>query len=180
MTELNAKTFSVLDALQGRAYPEDTVTIYTDTVSMYAYERLNTEANTTRDSERVNEIDEQLKELREKVKASALTFHLRGFSPETSREIVRWARGLHKMDASEPLKDDSPAFEDANLRSIAESIVKVVDAEGNEDTHHWSTDDVRALEGQIDPGQFIKISNMVYELSFKALAFDAAVSPDFS
>lgn len=177
---MDAKTFDVFSVLEGREMPEDTVTVYTDEVSYRRYVTLNRAANDAVDGEQANEIDAQLDELREKIKASALTIHMRGYLSEVQEAIVNATRAQFKIDAGEMIDTDTEAFYWLNLRSICESVVKIVNANGEEDARHFSVDDIKKLKGLLAPEEFDKIAAKHFELVLEARAFDQAVSPDFS
>lgn len=176
---MDTKTFSVLDAIKGRSYPTDEVEVYLDVESLYEYIRINDLANDAKDSDTVNALDAELNVLREKIMATRLTFHMRGFAPKVSKAILAEARAKFSLDGDEMILEDTPAFRWVNLRTIAESVIKVENVAGEVDEKHFSTEDIEAFEDMLLPEEFAKISEKTFELSFKAMMFDAAVTPDF-
>lgn len=185
MTETpDAKTFDALAALAGKAYPEDTETIYTDTEALFHYERISRLADGEDDPEKVNEYDAQLAELRERIQASAWTFHLRGYAPKVIKAMNTEARAMFKVPFGVPLDESDERSGEAtrwrNMKAIAETIVKVVNQDGEVDERHFDVEYVEGLEDYLDEGEFLKLQLKCFEMSFRALSFDAAVTPDFS
>lgn len=175
----DVKTFSLLDAVKGRSYPEDTVTIYTDVATAYEVDRLNAAANEAKDGDEANTFDAQLTVAKATLAASAKTVRMRGFAPGVSKSILKEAHALFKVEDGKTVDDVPEAFAWVNRRSIAEAIISVTDADGNVDDHHFTVEDIEALENYLPQEEIDKLSNKCYELSFKALAFDASVGSDF-
>ena len=173
------KTFSLLDAIKGRSYPEDQVDLYTDIAAAYEVDRLNAAINDATEGNEANVLEERLTAAKETLARSAQTFHLRGFAPGVSKSIMTEARALFKVEDGQTVDDVPEAFEWVNRRSVAESIISVVDVDGNVDEHHFTVDDIATLEEYLPPEETQKLANKCYELSFKALAFDASVGSDF-
>lgn len=178
---MDTKTFDVLEALTGSAYPTDEVTVYKAPVALYKYAVLQAEANAETDGEKVNEIDARLAELREEIKASALKFTLRGFAPRISREIMKQARAQFKVPEGADLENYDEAWEWLNHKTVAESLVKIEKvATGEVDERRFTPEHVKALFGDLDPSELMKVTSKSFELSLQALMYDAAVTPDFS
>jgi hypothetical protein len=180
MSDLNPKTFSVLDALQGRSYPEDDVTVYTDVEALYQYEHVNALVNDALNGDTANQYESQLNGLRERIKASALIIHMRGYAPAIAKTLVAETRAKFQLDSSVLIDQDTDAFRWLNKRSIAESMIRVTNAEGAVDERLFTVDDVEAFDDFLTPDEMQKLVDKSFELSFRGMAFDAAVSPDFS
>lgn len=173
----DVKTFSVLDTVKGRSYPTDEVTIYTDVESLYKVLKLENKVNDETDDDVINEVDKEISTLREKIEESALTFHLRGFSYGVWDSIDKETTAKFGEDA------DFSKGEAASWRSakfISESIIKVVNAEGQEDPNRWSPEDVLNLQAHIPVNEYSKISARANLLSLSSLEFEQALTPDFS
>jgi len=170
------KTFSVLDAAKGRSYPTDEVTVYTDVASLYLLNELDTTVNDAETGEEANAVEPEIAELREKIKASAMTFHLRGFSPGVRESINDEARAKFGEDVN--LDEGDPLVWRLN-RFINESIIRATNVEGAVDEHRWTYDDVVALRGILPDEESVKIQDLMLELSFKSWQFDEAVNADF-
>ena len=172
----DVKTFSLLDAVKGRSYPEDLVTIYTDVAAAYEVDRLNAAANNSLED---NKYEDELAAAKATLAASAKTVRMRGFAPGVSKSILKEAHALFKVEDGKTVDDVPEAFAWVNRRSIAEAIISVTDVDGNVDDHHFTVEDIEALENYLPQEEIDKLSNKCYELSFKALAFDASVGSDF-
>lgn len=180
-------TFSVLDAIKGRSYPQDQVTVYTDEAAAYRVHRLNEINSNENDAAAHEEQVRQIEELKESVKGSALTFRMRGigsavkksvhdeamtkFGAEEFDEAGNWIKGGDRYNEGGQWSDD---------KILAEHIISVTDAAGNVDDHHWSVGDVEALREWLPDQSLTELKNLVRKLSFTADYFDASVTPDFS
>jgi hypothetical protein len=168
-------TLNVLEAAKGRAYPDDDVVIYTDAKAAYEAHRLAVLAADQTDSDKADEIGAQEKDARDRVLASALTFHLRGFSRGVIDAINEEARV--KFGTEDTGKGDIANW--CNLKYVAESIIRVEDAAGGVDEHHWTPEEVRSLYDLLPIESYDKIVNKMFELSFAASLFDTVVDADF-
>lgn len=177
-------TFNVLDAIQGRSYPQDIVTIYTDTNA--AYEIHNIEKHIADlgndEAEQINKLDEQITTLKQRIKDTALTFRLRGIGRDLKEAINDEARLLFPWtDKTNPDPvDQGIGAEWVNRSFLAAHIVDVTDALGNVDEHMWDEAQVETLRKSIPDESFLSLIRLMQELSFAATYFDASVTPDFS
>lgn len=178
MSESTVKSFSVMDALTGVSYPEDHVTIYTDAKSAYAAHALEKRDADETDPEASNANVEQITALKQKVRDSALTFHLQGYPPQVHRDIETEARSTFKIGTEDEDSEGAAAF--AFHKGIALAIRKVVSADGSEDTRRWTPEDVEKLRFSVHLDQFNRLSEKVSEVVFAGVAFDTSVTPDFS
>lgn len=174
---LDAKTFSVLDAVQGRSYPTDKVTVYTDADSIYRLSLLEEKANSTLDQGEVDEIEKQIAELKEEITKSGLTFHMRGFSPGVRQSLFKEAEAKFEV---EDVRESLEAISWLTNRVIAESIIRVENAAGALDERRWNVEDVENISNFLITQEFDKLNELASSLSFKALKFDNDVTPDFS
>lgn len=175
--EPETKTFDVLEFLAGVKYPQDTVTVYANPAALYEYENLDRMAN---NSDNPDEFAPRLEELREQIRQSAVIFHLRGYAPKLQKAIMAEARALHKVPDDQYIESNTKAFRWVNLRCIAESLVKVERPDGSADERRFTVEDVEGFEDGLPDSEFGKIQDKTFELSFRSLSFDAAVTPDFS
>lgn len=188
---LDPKTFSVLDAIKGRAYPTDEVTVYYNTAAVYRLKGLENQrmaldlaANNAADGDEANEfdakivgVDEQIAAIRAEVEASGVTFEMRGFAPAVRDSLVDETRV--KFDVPE-VQDGTDAGNWLNARAIAESIIRAKSADGSVDEHRWSVDEVEEMRHFLVPEEFAKVLGMTLLLSYTAFEFDARTSADFS
>lgn len=170
-------SFDVLDTLAGVAYPSDKVTIYIDAESAWQVARLAELAADTLDPDEADELDAKMTALKERIKESALTFHMRGYPYEVSQNIEKEARGLFKLEATAPLSFEAQRW--FQHKAIAEAIQRVEKASGEVDGKRWTPESVEALRNRLVPGEFAKLDALVSRLAFAATYFDAVVDADF-
>jgi hypothetical protein len=168
------ENFSVLDAIKGRAYPEDTETIYLDTTAAYEIHKLEKTIADTVDREEADYLIGLVEDLKRRVVDTALTFRLRGISPGLTESITKEVKQRHED------VDFGPGALEANCAYLAAHIVDVTDSEGKVDSHKWSTDEVIVFRELCPPESFDKLADLMFKLSFAATFFDASVTPDFS
>jgi len=180
-TALAKGTFSVLAAAKGRAYPQDIVDVHTDAESAYKAQAIENRINDLGAGEEnanlVNTLDTERNALLATMKASSLTFLLRGINKGTTDGIIAAAKEKFG-DITDP-----PNYERAEwvtLSYLAAHIVSVTDAENNVDDHFFTVTDVQELAAYLPEDQFRKLLALMSELTFAATYFDQAVSVDFS
>ena len=178
---LQKGTFDVLEAAKGRGYPTETVTLYTAFVAEYEARKIEKRlaTDTLTDEERL-ELETRFQACVDEIKASALTFHLRGVSPGVIDAIHAEAEAKRADESDDTVTDDQSQKEFAADKITATHIVKVVDAQGAEDTAEWTTERFRAFADLIPDGETIKLVGAVSSLTFESAAFDEVVGPDFS
>ena len=183
---LQKGTFNVLEAVKGRGYPTDKVTIYTAFDAEYEaraieskMQALDSKSKAAAVVKERNELQSSLDACLQRIKDSALVFHLRGVSPNVHEALTKEADALLADESNEAITDDDSRNEYVNDATIAAHIVKVTSAQGDEDAE-WSREKVAALRDVIPDGELLKLLEKVYELSFQSAAFDRVVGPDFS
>lgn len=169
----DVKTFSVIDAAKGTAYPTKDVTVFTDQDTAFKIALLEFEASETDDDDEVNAIDAQIEALREKIKETALTFHMRGIS--------RGMRIAVEQEIKEKKfgEDTDGRIRYSNAAHLAAHIIRVTNAQGAVDERVFSTDDALELVASLPDESTDKLFHTMQELTFQAAYFDAAVSADF-
>lgn len=179
-------TFSVLDTIKERSYPEDIKTVYMDVASAYKIKALEALDADEVDTEAHGERVAQINELKALIAESAMTFRLRGIGSGTKKAIKTEAslKFPVEYDALGQYVSGGPDFGEGaewnNAKVLAEHIVSVTDLEGNVDEHHWSPEEVLELKATLPEESFQEIENLMFALSFAATYFDASVTPDFS
>lgn len=184
---LQKGTFNVLDAVKGRGYPTDKVTLYTAFDAEYEARSIEAKLEALSGKKATKEVTAQRTELQssldaclQRIKDSALTFHLRGVSPSVHEALAREGDAHLANEENESITTDEQRNEFVNNAVIAAHIVKVVNAEGAEDTEEWTGEKVAQIREIIPDGEMLKLLTKVAELSFEAAAFDKVVGPDFS
>lgn len=176
---LQRGTFNVLDAVRGRGYPTDTVTVYTAVEAAYEAKKIQVALGDETDPDKVAELESSLEDCLNQIKASALRFHLRGLPPGVVESIEEEAIAK-TSDPEDPLAANNRAR--ISLTStLAASIVKVEDAEGNVDEREkWTAEDVEEMFSILPDTESGRLIEKMTELTFQSAVFDEVVGPDFS
>jgi hypothetical protein len=178
------KTFNVLDAVKDKHYPQDITTVYTDVNAAYEIHRLERQIADLGpdDHEAINLLDEEIAGLKEKIKATALTFRLRGIGRGLKDAIIKEGElEFPWTDKTKPNPAEyGPGGEWTNRKFLAAHIVDVTTADGSVDAHKWNEEEIRELRGDIPDESFLELIRLMRDLSFASTYFDASVTPDFS
>lgn len=175
---LEKGTFSLLDTVKDRTYPEKDVTIYTDMKSTHLRKVLEDEVNglgnSDADQARMAVLEEEIQGLEEAIRNSGLTFSLRGLSPS----VVENA----ELTVRQELKDADEAAFNQRVSDLlmALHILKVTRVQdGAVDDHTFTADDIAGLRAAVPFEAWKTIREAMDELTFAAAYFDASVSADF-
>ena len=173
---LEKGTFSLLDTVKDRTYPEKDVTIYTDMKSTHLRKVLEDEVNglgnSDADQARMAVLEEEIQGLEEAIRDSGLTFSLRGLSPK----IIEDAEATVKQE----LKDEDAFNQRMSDLLMALHIVQVTRVkDGAVDNHTFTADDIAGLREAVPFEAWKTIREAMDELTFAAAYFDASVSADF-
>lgn len=183
-------TFNFTDYLADKAtVPDDTVDIYLDAKTAYEIDRLKQEHDawqrdpSARTITEMTEIDERLEELQERVKASAVTVHLRALGgPERQvlQERVRKDYPLPK-NATEDEREsiDAQRYEATLNAWVGAAIVKIVRPDGATDHSKFDREAVADLRNVLHVGEWSKLVSLLNELSFNESLMDRAVDAGF-
>ena len=185
MTEIappNPRTFDIFEVAQGRSYPQDVVDVYLDLDAAFQAAKVEKQIAVEPDTEVVTTLEVERKALLEKVKASRLTFHLKGLSQKAVRAIEVQADS--KFGTDELNKEGKPFNEKILWRNyawLASHIAAVYNAKDERDERVWTSEDVLNLVELIPEESSNKLMKAMQDLTFRALYFEQAeVSPDFS
>lgn len=178
MTEALAdpKTLNILETIKGRSYPSKDVKVWLDQETIHAIAELENEIAVETDGERVNELDEQIHTLREKVEKTSLTFHLRGIDRRTRRQALKRVELLLK-------KGEVDEFDSQFLLghlNFAAHLIRITDAGGGVQEKLWTAEEAEEILDLIPEQGTKDLNDAMDELTFKAARFDAEVTPDFS
>lgn len=175
---LEKGTFSLLDTVKDRTYPEKDVTIYTDMKSTHLRKVLEDEANglgnSDADQARMAVLEEEIQGLEEAIRDSGLTFSLRGLSPKVIEDA--------EVTVKQELKDEDEAAFNQRMSDLlmALHIVKVTRVkDGAVDNHTFTADDIVGLREAVPFEAWKTIREAMDVLTFAAAYFDASVSADF-
>lgn len=169
--------FSLADAIKGTAYPEKSVDVYLDAASAQQFAELNDKIKQLDpEAPEYAELSEKLEEISDKIKASKLTFHMRGVGQGTVEKATEAA------DEAFPPKDgvEHPLWTKHYLcYLIAENIVKITDAEGNEDLTKLTVDDVIQIRDAVPIDAWEVIVDTMQRLTLASSYFDAVTDAGF-
>jgi hypothetical protein len=186
-------TFNLLETIQGTAYPEDSAVVFTNVNAVLRLievrEALNEFRLANEDSRGItgyanqdeyDALEEQESAVREEIRASALTFHLKGLSPSLVEAIAKEkrAKGKEKYEGLTDQEKDQAIIVDIENALIAQATRKVVNAEGavNEDVDLPTIEKIRDI---LPEPEFDKIRVALNNVQFKAVLFDEEIDAGF-
>ena len=169
--------FNLADVVKGRGFPEKSVDIYLDANSAYELEGINAELKSTVDKDRLDVLEAKAAELTEKIVASRLTFHMRGVSQHSVEYVTD--------DCDKKYPDSEDGTENPNwikhyLASlVAANIVKVTDAEGNEDEQKFTPEEIMELRGALPIDGWQLLVETMQKLTLAGSYFEAVTDSGF-
>ena len=195
MTELLSEhgeptTFNFDEYLADNAtVPDDSVVVYLDAKTAYEIERLKQEDDAKqreaapRSIADATDVDERLEALQEKIKASAITFHLRALGgPERQvlqdkvRRDIPVPKGVSEDDRE---AIDGQRYEATLNAWVGAAIVKVVTPDGRENHDKFNREKVADLRNMLHLSEWTKLVRLVNELSFNETLIDRAIDAGF-
>ncbi len=169
--------FSLADAIKGRAFPEKAVDVYIDAASAYELSEVLEHQKT------VDPLTPEYEELSVKAEAltkaivdSKLTFHMRGVGQGVVERITKEANELYPVES--PLNNEAWSKHYVSAL-IAENIVKVTDAEGNEDDTKFTLEDVLELRDIIPIDAWEVLIDTMQKLTLASSYFEAVTDAGF-
>lgn len=171
-------TFSLVEAIKGRGYPTDEVTVYLNADAAYNLAETNallTVLAQQADTEEYENLDAVAQQLKAEVLASAQTLHLRGISPG---ELSTISKKVRKKGVEDGLDEDEVSRK-LSAAWIAPHIVRVERADGAVDEHLWSPDEVETLMDLLPQTEWLKLDTAINKLSFTSAYFDQLVDAGF-
>lgn len=190
----NRETFDVISFFSGGALPTEKVVIYRDIEAAYELNKIyQAEEDVAKGKAKKKKVDslsiadpdadaedaakeEKIAEYRDRLKQSAVTFHLRGLAPKAQLAIEK------NLQATLPYKEggENPEYDEAFYGTlIAKTIQYVTNAAGAKDDSPWDADRVKELTENLPGAEFGKITEGVIKLTYAGNAIDRAVSADF-
>lgn len=169
--------FSLAEAIKGRAYPEKAVDIYIDGGSAFELADVTEKLKQTDPAAtEYEELTKQAEALSQKIVDSKLTFHMRGVGQGAVEKITKEANKAYGTDGGV----NEPEWIKYYLCAlIAENIVKVSDAEGNEDTTKFTTKDIMDLRDAIPVDSWEILIDTMQKLTLASSYFEAATDAGF-
>ena len=172
--------FSLADAIKGRAFPEKSVDVYLDAATALELEELNAELQYLADTgnlEAHEELSKKAEQLRAKILESKLTFHMRGIGQAQVEEITETTNKLYPQTEEET---SDPSWIRYYLSAlVASNIVRVTDAEGNEDTSAFTPEEIIELRGIMPVDSWEVLIETMQKLTLASSYFDAITDAGF-
>jgi hypothetical protein len=194
--------FNIINAINNRAYPSDSVTVYLD--EQTAYEASEIQDKITELDKRMNgvdpvlfgDLDKELSELKkqrdalvQKLEKNKYTFVIRGISEGQREDLLEKASEEFPIEYEE---NKNPFSGEVNKKEIdnkkrdrlftnllwVEHITKIVDAEGNEQ-EAISLEEVEELRRSLPIAAIGNITNAIEKLRIATATFMFSVDEDF-
>jgi hypothetical protein len=170
--------FNLADAIKGRAFPSKSVDVYIDAASAYRLSEINEELKTVDPSDpRYQELQDYAEELGKAIVESKLTFHMRGVGQGVVERITREAN--QKYPTSEKSGDSPDWIKYYLCGLIAENIVKVTDADGNEDERKFTAEEIMDLRDIIPIDSWEVLIDAMQKLTLASSYFEAVTDAGF-
>ena len=169
--------------------PDDSVVVYLDAKTAYEIDRLKADHDEwqknpgARSITDMADVDERLEAMQEKIKESALTFHMRAVGePERMvlqkkvRKEIPMAKNLSEDEADVV---NGERYEATLNAWVGASIVKVVTPEGAENRDKFDREKVADLRNLLHVGEWNKLVGRFNDLAFNESLIDRAVDAGF-
>lgn len=172
--------FNLADAIKGRAFPEKSVDVYLDANAAMQLEEVNKDLNDLKilgNTEEYDKLEEFAQALAEQIKNSRLTFHMRGVGQAEVEAAVKKADELHPDTDDNGDNPDWVRYYLAHL--IAANIVKVTDAEGNEDNAKFTPEDMIELRGILPIDSWSALVETMQKLTLATSYFNSVTDAGF-
>jgi hypothetical protein len=180
------ENFDALDFFSNATLPSGTVTIYRDTAAAYRINEIRAQVEAAKGVDEDEGLgitddggyidDDEVDELTERLKASAVTFNLQALAPAARTALEKSTRAKHGFKADE---ENSAYWEAFNANLVAKSIQSVANAKGQKDSNKWDAARVIKFMEVLEPSEWQKLFLKTFELNFVQDAIDRAVSADF-
>jgi hypothetical protein len=173
--------FNLADAIKGRAFPEKSVDVYLDAASALKLEEVNAELQYLSGIGNMKEYDkvnEEAQALKDAIIASKLTFHMRGVGQSRVEEITKDA-DIKFPEAKVAGVDDAEWVRYYLSALIASNIVKVTDAEGNEDTSTFTPEEIIELRGIMPIDSWEVLIETMQKLTLASSYFEVVTDAGF-
>lgn len=143
------KVFNLSEVIKGRGYPTKDATIYLDADSAFRLAELDDELNNFMEDDVREKLDAEAKELAEKVKASALTFTMRGVSQKIVEDIMKKTNEKYPNRQDENSEDNELWLRFYISSLIASNLIRVTSADGAVDEHVFTPEEIMDLRDTI-------------------------------
>jgi len=173
------KVFNLSDAIKGRSYPKKDVTIYLDDESAMRVMDLNQKMNETIDPEELSDLEDEARELSQKIKDGALIFSMRGVNQKTVEEVMTLCNEKYKI-----AKDDDPTINIDWLKDyitilVGLNIEKVTDGHGNVDNTKFGFEETNELRTNLPSIEWDRLVDAMQKLTLAGGYFDQLTDAGF-
>lgn len=134
--------FSLADAIKGKANPSDDVEVYLDGESAYRLTKINDQLIHTLDEDIIKDLESQVGELVEKIKASKVIIHMRGIDQALVEKLEESVKIKYPEGSEDWWREYLCAL-------VASNIVSVENANGEVDDHLFTTEEVVEIRNSI-------------------------------
>lgn len=172
--------FNLADAIKGRAYPKAEVVIYLDDESAMQILDINKEILMSEDQDFIDAMYKKIEDLSNKIKESAVTFHMRGVGQQIVEEVLEDCNKAY--DTGNPKDDptDNPGWlKDYITILVAKNIEKVVDSNGNVDSTPFDVEKVSELRLNIPQAEWKKLVEAMQKLTLAGGYFEQLTDAGF-
>lgn len=166
--------FSLAEALAGRGFPTQDVSVYLNEDAGFQLVRL-LEEDPPQDQGALEAFDSLLKQVVDEVEESRLTFSLRGISQGHINQIDKNVR-KENPDLDET---DVEFARVSNYAYMAPHIVRITDYSGDYEERRFTEDDVRGLHELLPASEWRKLTDATHQLSFASGIFEQATDAGF-
>ena len=193
-------TFSIIDVLQERSYPETKTVIHLDEQAAYQAslvgeeieeldKKIGKSAPSAAQSKKLEELTEKKQELVEKLQASSYTFHLMGINEGKRESLFSEARKKYPIQYTQTpelatgkmIKEEkeSPERDDFFTTLLWQNhIVKIVDPKGNEQSG-LSFTEIREMRNIMPIAATSKINQAIEKMRVASAVFMFETNEDF-
>jgi len=174
-------TFDITAFAKDRAYPQDTVTAYLDVDAAYQLTFLNEKLSNTPAGKEYDALEVEANDLAKKIMESKVVFHLRGVNQEIIERITELCNKAYptaknsfgQSDESE----DWIRYWTTSL--VAENLVKIVNANGDEDEKKFSQQDIAELRKYLPKEVWELIVEKMQQLTLASAYFKGLTDAGF-
>lgn len=167
-------TFSLIDAVKGKANPKDDVEVYLDAETAYELNKLNEELIGQPDPDLADQLKAKANELAEKIKASKVIFHMRGIDQRETELIEKKVMARFEEDPG-----TEEALTEYLCELVAANIVSVEDAEGNVDEHVFTAKEIKMIRHAMPVESWNKIVETMQGLTLATGYFKGLTDAGF-
>ena len=175
--------FNITDFAKGRAYPQDTVTVYVDVDSAYELSKINEQiADAGLDeTEKIASLEEKAKELADKIVKSRLIFHMRGVNQEIIENITKKCNEVFPPQKNAYGQEESSTewMQEWTCSLVAANIVKIENADGEFDERVFSSKDVNEFRKYLPREVWELIVDKMQKLTLASAYFKGLTDAGF-